>query len=48
MRALAADLEAEGVTATVLPVDLADPAGPQAVLDGLRSRGLFADALDPR
>nr|WP_307724256.1 SDR family oxidoreductase [Cellulomonas hominis] len=46
LRALAADLEAEhGVTATVLPVDLADPAGPQAVLDGLRSRGLYADAL---
>jgi len=42
---LAAELEAAGTTAHVLPADLADADGPTRVFDEVASRGLSIDAL---
>ena len=45
LRELAAELEAAGVDAHVLPADLAHPDGPTRVFDEVAARGLSIDAL---
>lgn len=46
LRALAEELRvAHGVDVRVLPADLADPAGPAALLEALRAEGLEVDVL---